>query len=217
MNAPMVYKLRKPKQSDPGKLYPALFLVHGRGSNERNMFDFVEGLEEEFYIFSVRGHIPQPPGYSFFTFRVYGHPDREGFDEGVSLITSFIEYASNSYPIDTGHLYLLGFSQGAVMSNTLALTLGDTIKGIVSLSGYIPAFVKDEYDRKPIEGLSIFLSHGVEDSVLSYEWGKSAKDYFENSGAAVSFCSYPCGHTVSPQNQRDLKEWLLNDLKNKRF
>lgn len=177
------------------------------------MFDFVAGLEEEFFIFSVRGHIPQPPGYSFFTFKVYGYPDRGGFDEGVKLISSFIDYALDEYPLDARHLYLLGFSQGSVLSNTLALTMGDRIKGIVSLSGYIPAFVKEEYNKKPVTGLSAFISHGVKDPVLPYEWGESARDYFTDAGAAVTFHSYSCGHTVTPQNQQDFKTWLLDDLK----
>ena len=55
MNAPMIYDLRKPKHVDPNKTYPALFLIHGIGSNEQNMFPLVEGLEEQFYIFSIRG------------------------------------------------------------------------------------------------------------------------------------------------------------------
>lgn len=209
----MVYELRRPKVIDPNKLYPALFLIHGRGSNEQNMFDLVTGLEEHFFIFSVRGHIPQPPGYSFFTFKIYGHPDRDVFDEGIELLTSFIDYAAGKYPLDTRYFYLLGFSQGAVASNTLALTMGDRIKGIVSLSGYIPLFVKDEYDKKPVKGLSVFISHGVDDSVLPFEWGESARDYFTVVGANVTFYSYNCGHTVSEQNRHDYKQWLLDDLK----
>lgn len=212
MNAPMVYECSKPKIVDPNKRYPALFLIHGKGSNERNMFDIVHGLEEEFYIFSIRGHIPQRPGYSFFTFKIYGHPDREGFDQGINLLESFIAYAAEQYPIDHSHLYLLGFSQGAVASMTLALTMGENIKGIVALSGYIPKFVKDEYELKPVNNVSVFISHGEDDQVLPYQWGDSAQEYFKEKGAPVTFHSYQAGHTVSLENQLDFKMWLLDDL-----
>lgn len=213
MNAPMVYELRRPKRMIPNKNYPALFLIHGKGSNERNMFDFVSGLEDDFFIFSIRGHIPQPPGYSFFTFKIYGQPDREGFDEGIQLISSFIDYASEEYPIDVKHMYLLGFSQGAVMSMTLALTLGHKIKGIVALSGYIPQFALEEYDIKPVDGLSVFISHGEKDPVLPYQWGMAAQKYFNEMNASVSFYSYQEGHTVSLKNQEDFKLWLMKDIK----
>ncbi|WP_071393169.1 alpha/beta hydrolase [Bacillus tuaregi] len=215
MNAPMIYELRKPKRIIPNKKYPALFLIHGKGSNEQNIFDVVEGLEKEFFIFSIRGHIPQPPGYSFFTFKVYGQPDRDGFDEGVERITSFIDYAVKEYPVDRSHLYLLGFSQGAVMSMTLALTLGHKIRGIVALSGYIPQFVLEEYDIKPVDGQSVFISHGEKDPVLPYQWGVAAQEYFNEMKASVSFHSYQEGHTVSAKNQEDLTNWLMNDLKGK--
>ncbi len=213
MNAPMFYELKRPKSIIPTKKYPALFMIHGRGSNERNMFDVVDGLEEDFFIFSIRGHIPQPPGYSFFTFKVYGQPDRQGFDEGIMLITSFVDYALEQYPIDENYLYFLGFSQGAVMSMTLALTLGHNIKGIVALSGYIPQFVLEEYDRKPVDGLSVFISHGENDPILPYQWGVAAQEYFNHMHAAVSFYSYQEGHTVSLENRKDFKLWLLKDLK----
>lgn len=213
MNAPMIYELRKPKQIEPNKSYPALFLIHGKGSNEHNMFDFVGGLEEQFYIFSIRGHIPQPPGFSFFTFQIYGQPDRKGFDACVGLLTNFIDYATEQYSLDKNHLYLLGFSQGAVMSLTLALTLGNRIKGIMALSGYVPKFVKEEYEKKSVDGLSAFISHGEMDRVLPCEWGIEAQEYFNRMGASVSFHTYQEGHTVSLKNQQDFKNWLLSDYK----
>jgi phospholipase/carboxylesterase len=213
LNAPMVYEVRKPKEMDPSKKYPALFLIHGKGSNERNMFDLTEGLEDDFFIFSIRGHIPHPPGYAFFTFQIYGYPDREGFDEGIGLITNFLDYASENYPIDKDYLYVLGFSQGAVLAMTLALTLGHKIKGIMALSGYIPQFVKEDYSIKPVNKVSVFISHGKEDPVLPYEWGEWAQEYFAEKRANVTFYSYEVGHQVSRQNQEDMKQWLLNDIR----
>ena len=149
LNSPMIYELRQPKQVDPDKTYPALFLMHGMGSNEQNMLSLVDGLEDQFFIFSIRGHLSQPPGFAFFTIQGYGKPHRDVFDQGVNNLISFIDYASEKYPLDSKQLYLLGFSQGAILSMTLGLTLGNRIKGIVALSGYLPAFVKEEYEIKP--------------------------------------------------------------------
>jgi phospholipase/carboxylesterase len=205
----MIYELRRPAQVDPDKMYPALFLIHGIGSNEQNMLSLVDGLEEQFYIFSIRGQLPQPPGYAFFTIQGYGNPHREVFDQGVRKLTSFIEYASEQYPVDKSRLYLLGFSQGAILSMTLGLTLGNRIKGIIALSGYIPKFVKEEYNIKPVKELSLFISHGDMDNVLPYEWGVENNKYFQELGAKVSFHTYREGHAVSLENQRDYMKWLL--------
>jgi len=212
MNSPMFYELRRPAQTEPGKTYPALFLMHGIGSNEQNMLSLVNGLEDRFYIFSIRGHLPQPPGYAFFTIQGYGKPHREVFDEGIRKLTSFIDYACEDYPLDESQLFLLGFSQGAILSMTLGLTLGSRIKGIIALSGYIPAFVKEEYQIQSVDNLSLFISHGVLDQVLPFDWGVANNEYFSGLGADVTFKTYQEGHTVSMDNHRDFMNWLMEKV-----
>ncbi|PKG23348.1 alpha/beta hydrolase [Niallia nealsonii] len=213
MNSPMIYELCKPSQIEPNKTYPAIFVLHGMGSNEQNMLSLVEGLEETFYIFSVRGPLSQPPGFAYFSIQGYGKPHREVFDHAINQLTSFIDYTAEQYPLDLDHLYLLGFSQGAIASMTLGLTLGSRMKGIVALSGYIPGFVKEEYMIKTVDQLSLFISHGEFDNVLPYEWGVESKVFFQGLGAKVIFEAYPEGHTVSLKNRQDFKKWILADLK----
>lgn len=212
MEAPMIYEIRLPKNVVPGQKYPALFVMHGIGSNEKNMLSLVDGLDD-FYIFSVRGHLTQGPGYAYFTIQGYGKPHREVFDEGIEKLSTFIDYASDKYPINSKQQYLMGFSQGAIVSMTLALKLGNKIKGVVALSGYIPQFVKEEYMINRGENLAVFVSHGEYDQILPYEWGKENVDTFTKLGVPVTFTSYPEGHTVSLQNLHDFQVWLLNDIK----
>lgn len=212
METEMIYELRRPKNMIPGKKYPALFVMHGIGSNEQNMLSLVNGLEDTFFIFSVRGHLTQGPGFAYFTIEGYGKPHREVFDDGIKRLANFIEHASINYEIDPEQLYLMGFSQGAIVSMTLALTLGK-IKGVVALSGYIPQFVKEEYTINPGNQLSVFISHGEYDQVLPFEWGKENVDFFTRLGVPVTFSTYPEGHTVSEQNLQDFQSWILNELK----
>lgn len=212
METSMIYELRRPKNIIPDKKYPALFVMHGIGSNEENMLSLVEGLEESFYIFSIRGHLSQGPGFAFFTIEGYGKPHREVFDDGIQRLSNFIDYACENYSLDLSKLYLLGFSQGAILSMTLALTLGK-IKGIVALSGYIPQFVKEEYEINPGGDIAAFISHGEFDQVLPFEWGKENAEYFTKLGIPVTFKTYPEGHTVSLDNFQDFRTWILNDLK----
>jgi phospholipase/carboxylesterase len=212
MEASMIYELIHPKNVVPKKKYPALFVMHGIGSNEHNMLSLIHGLEDNFYIFSVRGHLTQGPGFAYFTIQGYGRPHREVFDEGINKLTNFIDYAIEKYPVDANQIYLLGFSQGAIVSMTLALTLGK-IKGVVALSGYIPDFVKEEYRINTGDHLSVFISHGEFDQVLPFEWGKENAEYFKKLGTPVTFKIYPEGHTVSETNFQDFRSWLLNEIK----
>ncbi|MDF0725503.1 esterase [Cytobacillus sp. S13-E01] len=210
--SPMIYELRRPSQIEPDKTYPALFLMHGIGSNEQNMLQLVDGLAEQFYIFSIQGSIQHPPGYAYFTIQGYGKPHREVFDQSIRTLTDFIDYAIEEFPINSSQLYLLGFSQGAILAKTLGLSLGNKVKGIVALSGYIPAFVKEEYTIQPVDKLSVFISHGEYDNILPYEWGVESSSYFRGLGANVTFQTYQEGHTVSLKNEEDFTKWLLADL-----
>lgn len=211
MESPMIYELHRPKNYKSGEKYPALFVMHGIGSNETNMLSMVKGLEDSFFIFSIRGHLPQGHGFAYFTIQGYGKPRREVFDEGVGKLTNFIDYACNHYSLDESHLYVLGFSQGAILAMTLGLTV-PTIKGVVALSGYIPAFVKEEYDIQPDKQLSVFISHGDMDQVLPYEWGIENVAYFKQLGVPVTFKSYHEGHSVSSENLLDFQQWILDDV-----
>lgn len=208
----MIYELRPPKNIIHGKKYPALFVMHGIGSNEQNMLTLVGDLDDHFYIFSIRGPLTHGPGFSYFTIQEYGKPDREVFDQGIMKLTNFIDYAANQYPLDLSRFYLLGFSQGAIIAMTLGLKLGNKIKGVVALSGYIPHFVKEEYEINPGKELSLFISHGQYDQVLPFEWGKENVNYFSKIGVPITFKTYPEGHTVSEKNNQDFKEWLRKDL-----
>lgn len=212
LDSSMIYELRKPFKHDPNKTYPAIFVMHGMGSNEQNMLPLVAGLEDMFYIFSVRGPLSQPPGFAYFTIQGYGKPHRKAFDHGIKQLTDFIDYAAERYPIDQDRFYLLGFSQGAIVSMTLGLILGNRIKGIVALSGYIPEFVKDEYRIKPFDQLSLFISHGEFDNVLPHEWGVDSSEFFRGFGAQVTFKAYSEGHTVSLKNQQDFMKWIFDNL-----
>lgn len=186
--------------------------MHGMGSNEQDLLPLVSGFEEQMFIFSIRGPIYQPPGYAFFSFKEFGNPDRESFDKTINILNQFFTYAEENYPIDANQYYLMGFSQGAILSMSLGVLFDDKIKGIIALSGYVPPFIRDEHKNKSLQNLNIYISHGVADEVLSFQWGKEASEFFTNTGAHVSFNSYQTGHWVSEENFTDLTQWLKNEL-----
>lgn len=136
------------------------------------------------FIFSIRGPIFQPPGYAF-SFQQLGQPDRSTFDETVQKINTFFTYAEENYPIDPQQIYLMGFSQGAIMSMAIGIQSIDKIKGIIALSGYIPSFIKEEYKEQALSKMNIFVSHGFGDEVLPYHWAKESVEFLKQSGANV--------------------------------
>ncbi|WP_274363667.1 alpha/beta hydrolase [Paenibacillus thermotolerans] len=211
MNPVYQYDVHMPAKMNPDKKYPVVFTLHGKGSNESNMFGLVAPLSDNFIIIGIRGNLPLGTGWQYYDLKSLGNPIREMFDEAVKRLEAFIQYATEKYPIDPGKRYLLGFSQGAILSMTLALTMGDRLKGIVALNGYIPDFVKTEYPLRSVKDVSVFVSHGQFDSVFPVRIGRETAAYFQNQTQRLTFKMYPTDHGVSEENQHDVLNWLKRD------
>ncbi|RTE08373.1 alpha/beta hydrolase [Paenibacillus whitsoniae] len=202
------YDVQLPAQMDPDKKYPVVFTLHGKGSNEKNMFGLVAPLAEDFIIIGIRGNLPLGAGYQYYDLKSLGNPIREMFDEAVKQLEAFINDATEKYPIDPDKRYVLGFSQGAILSMTLALTMGDELKGIVALNGYVPDFVKAEYSLRSVKEVSVFISHGEYDSIFPVRIGHETGAYFKEQTSRLTFKLYPTDHGVSEENQFDFLNWL---------
>ncbi|MGG3681798.1 alpha/beta hydrolase [Aeribacillus sp. FSL K6-3256] len=208
------YEIHLPSTAEEGKKYPVVFALHGIGYDEQYMLSLVEDLKEEFILIGIRGDLPYEDGYAYYYLKEYGKPERELFDISVNKLKNFIEAALKKYPIDSDKVYLIGFSQGAILSMTLALILGEKIKGIVAMNGYIPSFVKEEYPLKSIERLSVFLTQGESDHIFPLNIGQENYDYLRKHAASVKYTIYPAGHEISQDNQRDIVSWLRQDAYN---
>lgn len=211
MKSNFTFEHSVPKELD--KQMPAIFLFHGYGSDEKDLLPLVEDLKETRHIFSLRGPITIYSGYAFWNFDEYGTPNSVEFDEAIEFVQSFINKAIEEYNLDPKNIVLLGFSQGAMLAQSLALLMGERISKVVALSGYIPDFVKEEkYVKKSVEHLKIFISHGVNDMVVPYQLGEATRDYFKSLGADITFQSYDSGHFVTLENKNDLVKFIKEEL-----
>ncbi len=210
MKTSFVFEYSAPEELEKKK--PAIFLFHGYGSDERDLLPLVEDFKEIHHIFSLRGPITIFPGYAFWNFDENGSFVVAEFDEVLESTQVFINDAIGEYNLDTKNIVLLGFSQGAMLAQSLALIMGESISKVVVLSGYVPDFVKeDKYTKKSVKHLKIFISHGIDDMVVPYQWGEESSEYFKSLGADVTFKSYTGGHFVTPENGKDLIEFIKEE------
>jgi phospholipase/carboxylesterase len=125
------------------------------------------------------------------------------------LIVKFIDEILEKYPIDKEKVTLLGFSQGTILSYSIALTYPEKIDRVVALSGYLNMDIVDKgFNTKDISKLRFFISHGVVDQVIPVEWARKAPQILKELGLETEYHEYPVGHGVTPQNFYDLVSWL---------
>ncbi|MGM9951690.1 MAG: alpha/beta hydrolase [Lysinibacillus sp.] len=210
MQSPYTFIHKAPAASTEKQ--PAIFLLHGLGSNEQDLLQLVGAFEGNCHIFSLQGPIKHRPGYAFYTFEEEGFPTREVFDKVIQFTQAFIFEAIQEYDLDMEKIYVVGFNQGAVVAQTLALVMGSAIRGVAALSGYIPEFVAVEYNKLPMDKSKIFISHGEYDYDFPLSWGEGSAAFFKDHGADVTFKTYPDGHGVSQENLKDLVAFIAADI-----
>jgi phospholipase/carboxylesterase len=207
--------LKRPHASlAPNTKPPLLILLHGFGSNEADLFSFADALDERFLVLSPRApRTLLQGGYAWFDlgFRPDGsltHAPEQVLAAQQGLI-SFIREVIAAYDADPTRVYLLGFSQGAMMSALVALTEPKLIAGAVMMSGLIPAEVQPLIaPPEQLKSLRLFLGHGIGDEVVPIAEGRAAHALLDSLHVQHEYCEYPIGHHFSDESLDDVLRWL---------
>ena len=182
-------------------------MLHGRGSDEHDLFGLKEHLDPRLNIYSLRApNEYEWGGYSWFDLFDDGSVDSKSFEHSKAEILSFI----NS--LKTEKLFLFGFSMGAIMCYAIALTQPTICSGILALSGFAPTQLENEYKLNELQHLQIFVSHGISDQVIPVSSARKTKDLLSRSNAVVTYKEYQMSHQINDQCLNDIKTWFDNVL-----
>lgn len=206
------YLVREPKVKSVHP--PVVFLLHGVGSNEKDLFSFTDKLPEEYLVISARGPITITEGrYAWFHVEFTPSGPKINFDEqekSRKLIATFIKEMHAKYHFDDKRVLLTGFSQGGIMSYSVALTNPGLVKGIAIMSSRLLPEIKPLMaPADKLKGLSIHISHGTEDNVLGIDYARSANAYLKSLGLTPDYHEYTgAAHTITPAMFTDLLLWI---------
>ncbi|MEM1336536.1 MAG: alpha/beta fold hydrolase [Bacteroidota bacterium] len=193
---------------------PALFMLHGYGSNEEDLFSFASELPQELFIISVRAPYPlEPFGHAWYAINFEAsHGKWSDDDQAIASrekVIGFIAEACEAYGLDPTNVSLLGFSQGTVLSYACALSYPEKIKRVIALSGYInEKLLAEDFAKKELSKLDFYCSHGQVDQVIPLEWAQKAPELLKQLNIPFTYQEFPVGHGVAPQNFYAFKKWL---------
>ena len=212
MELSLEYQVREPKILLDKN--PLLLLLHGYGSNDSDLFSFASELPDEYFVISARAPYDLQYG-SYAWYAINFDADQNKFSDhnqailSRDLVVKFIEELKSNFPIDSADITLIGFSQGSILSYSIALSYPNIVQRVGALSGYLNLDITvDNYQNNDFSGLKIFSSHGSVDQVIPVEWARKTDPILKNLGINSTYKEYPIGHGVSPQNFFDLKDWL---------
>jgi phospholipase/carboxylesterase len=210
------YLIREPKTDV--KNPPLLLLLHGYGSNEQDLFSFADELPDELLIISARAPLSLGFGsYAWYT--IHFNEDSSNFSDipeakaALKKIAAFLEEIKELYQVNRKKVFLLGFSQGTILSIAFALNNPDQLQHVIALSGYVnQKLLEDDFEKKDHSNLDFFVSHGTADQIIPVDWARKTPGFLENLQIKHEYHEYPVGHGVAPQNFFDLKKWIEKRL-----
>ncbi len=153
-----------------------VIFLHGYGSNGENLL----GLAHEFHHVLPNAHFISPnaieaweggfpDAYQWFSLagqNINLAKTAQDVKSANKILSNFITAQLDRFKLQPQNLYLVGFSQGAMMSLYQGLIMPEKLAGIISYSGklILPEHLGEITVSKP----EICLVHGKEDSVLPF-------------------------------------------------
>ena len=203
----MIHRLR-PAAGEPEG---ALVLMHGRATDENDLFGLLDLLDPERRLLGVTpgGPLSLPPGgRHWYVVKQVGFPDAETFHPTYAQLAEFIDALLEEHGIDHANTVLGGFSQGTAMAYSVGLGAGrPRPAGIVALSGFIPTVEGFDVDLEGRAGLPVAIGHGAADPIIGVEFARDARERLEKAGVAVTYAEHPGGHHVDPRFVAGLADW----------
>lgn len=205
------YLVREPEHITAST--PILFMLHGYGSNEEDLFSFVPSLPKDWIIVSYRAPLQAYEGYSWYDIDFNSAEkfiDTEQAETAISTIISSIMEITNRYGLTNNTTHLCGFSQGGIISYALALRFPQLFNKVACMSCYLEnkILTNTVKDKKKLSHLRFFVSHGAEDAVIPIEWGQKGAEMLYDLSCYFTFREYMSGHSVNQKNYLDLMEFF---------
>jgi len=182
----------------PGEgLHHVVVMLHGWTGDENAMWVFAPRLPENALLVAPRGiHESALGGYSWTLSTSSPLSPLEEFSSAVNHLRGLLQH--DNFPnADLSIIHLLGFSQGAALAFTFALTYPERVGYVAGLSGFLPENISSLVEGNPLNGKHIFLAHGTRDNLDPIERAREASRALGQSGARVSFCVDNVGHKLS--------------------
>ncbi|NQZ76881.1 MAG: dienelactone hydrolase family protein [Ekhidna sp.] len=192
------YELREPFSTE-GQV-PLFLLMHGVGSNEKDLFQLKDYFPDG-YVISLRAPFrfgPSAFGWYQVDFST-GMPvySQTQALESREILADFVDKALDSHGlIDPNQVYLVGFSQGAIMSYSVAIAHPEKVKGIIAMSGRMLTEDQEILRTKNFLDVEVHIVHSTQDPMLPYSGALEAKKRLENKVRSVELRSHENGHGV---------------------
>lgn len=183
--------------ADPSAPLPIVVMLHGLGDDPENFVNALRGWDTPARLIALEAPHPWGDGHAWFTVRA-----RDGDLDAMALQARESAAKVVAELEDLGHEtcgkpVVTGFSQGGILSFTLAAHHPDTLAAAVPVAGWLPEPLLPE---SVSEVVPIRALHGDADRVLALSPTQDSVVALEQRGADVTLQVFPgVGHAIPPE------------------
>ena len=194
-----------------------IIMFHGYGSNKDDLFSFAKFMNPYFLIISVQAPIKMDyNSYCWWSLNYDNdmqlQMDVKEAENSLNELNRFIgEDLSVKYNFGLNQVYLLGFSQGCMISYALSINFPENYKKAVGLSGKIPYEIINFDEKFDYSNHNFFCSHGVNDQVIPIEVGRESNRWFSEKNINHKYLEFESAHGINSENFEQMNLWLLKN------
>ncbi|CAN5206257.1 dienelactone hydrolase family protein [soil metagenome] len=201
-----VWSLPEPELAEALATRPLLLLLHGRGSNERDLFALVPHLPAEAVVVSLRGPSEVGPGsYQWFRPTIVGSPEPGPANEAGAAILDWLDELPRA-----PKTWVLGFSQGAAMALQLMRLAPRRFDKYVNLSGFtIPGEMPLDDELLELRP-PVFWGRDPQEQVVPQFAVERTEEWLPQRSRLTKREYEGIGHAVSGQELLEVTAFLRN-------
>jgi predicted esterase len=177
---------------------PLAVMLHGAGGNAESGLSLLKNYADENNIILLA------PASRNATWDVIY---KDAFDDDVIFIDQALRYVFENYNVDTNHLAVGGFSDGASYALSIGLSNGDLFTHIIAFS---PGF---SYTIVNMGKPAVYISHGVNDRVLPIDpCSRRIVPKLKKSGYEVLYKEFDGEHQIPAAISASAISWFKHKV-----
>lgn len=219
--------LQFPDDYNPDKSFPLVISLHGGGGSYETFMNIWKHFENPQFIMAT----PQAPykwlledkiGYDW---SAWPTGDLKIMAKALILTSKYIENLilslTEKYKIN--EVYLMGFSQGSIITQIAGINNFELLSGMIILSGpplYVSVwspwvdFFEIEWPAeesvRSANKLKVFIAHGKSDEIIDIEFAYQTRELFTKFGYDLILFEFEGGHEINAEIMKKIENWIKN-------
>ncbi|THG31567.1 alpha/beta hydrolase [Naasia lichenicola] len=185
---------------------PVLLMLHGTGSDEREISRLAPLLSAESTVLAPRGRLSENGARRWFRRFAEGVFDVDSVVTEAAALASFLDAARSEYDLDGRTIVAVGLSNGANIALATAMLHPQSLDRVIAFSGMHPLAGLEA--TSSLSGSEFLLLNGSDDPMAPSDSVDALETALRSAGATVDRIVRPGGHGIAQSELEAAKGWL---------